>query len=513
MKTRKNEKTVSSISGERPLHRGVAMNESIDGKDAASRGITNLVVLNVFFLLLFCTVDNAMCQPNFHERTYGFGRAVYITNTRDGNYIIAANTGSYPGNQAYFLLINGNGDTVRTMSCPNFNVNCIRQTPEGGFVFVGDTGIYPFKTALVYKSDSVGNILWYSSYPSDEWGTWGSCISPDNENGYFISLVDDGAGSDNTYYVIKADSSGLNLDTAIVQYPESSFLQDPNSMQVTRDSGLVVVTSVPVFGLTRIVKFNSILTTQWNKVFIDTTNTTELNGNSICISDTSGYVVTGYTTPLGGGPGACGYLLKIDLNGDSVWSKEYCYPTSTTRFISSAKDTLGNIYIAGEYAHNSEHALILIKTNSVGDTIWTKLFSGYGYAYPGCLTLDQDQNPMIVGYTKDTISNQDYIYLVKTDTSGASTSLDGDFLGSTIPLHVYPNPVHSFLFLHSEDIKAKSYSFTVRNVFGQILLSGKEKDFRDALEEKIDFSFLPNGLYFLETSIEGHRTVNKVIKY
>ncbi|MBK8844992.1 MAG: hypothetical protein IPO33_20305 [Saprospiraceae bacterium] len=67
-----------------------------------------------------------------------------------------------------------------------------------------------------------------------------------------------------------------------------------------------------------------------------------MNGNSINLLNNNGYLVTGYTTPIGGGPGACGYLLKIDQSGDSIWSKEYCFSNIAMRFISSAEDTLGN---------------------------------------------------------------------------------------------------------------------------------------------------------------------------
>ncbi len=468
------------------------------------------LILILFFLGTFYHADS---QPQFYERTYGLGHGVIIDKALNGNYIIGANTGVYPNNQAYYFLIDDNGDTLRTMSCPNVNLNCIRQTQEGGFIFIGDTGIYPYKIAVVHKTDSIGNTLWHASYPSDEWGTWGSCISPNKENGYFISLVEDGASSDNTYYIIKADSSVSNLDTAIVQNPESSFLQHPNSMQLTLDSGLVVTTSVPIFGVTRIVKFDSDFNIQWNKVYRDTTSTIELNGNSINLLNNNRYLVTGYTTPLGGGPDACGYLLKIDLNGDSVWSKEYCSSNIAIRFISSAEDTYGNFYISGEYTDSMQHSLILIKTNSIGDSTWTKLFSGYGYAFPKCLTLDNDQNPMVVGYTRDTTSNQDYIYILKTDTSGSITSTENYYNENKIYLNIFPNPVHSILSISLKGSQAKTYSYSIRNIMGQLILSKIDKFNHDYLVDTVDLSLLPEGLYILEVLVDGYRTTDKIVKY
>lgn len=468
------------------------------------------IVLLLFLLSIF---EAANSQPQFYERTYGLGRGVIIDHALNGNFIIGANTGVYPNNQAYYFLIDENGDTLRTMSCPNLNLNCIRQTDEGGFVLMGDTGIYPNKLAMVYKTDSIGTIIWNSAYPSDEWGTWGSCVTPNYDSGYYISFVDDGAGSDNTYYVVKTDSTGNNLDTAIVQSPESSFLQNPNSMLLTPDSGVVVATSVPVFGLTRIIKFDTGLNTEWNKVYRDTTGTVELNGNSIIRLNSNAYLVTGYTTPIGGGPGACGYLIKTDLNGDSIWSKQYCFSNHSTRFISTAENANGDFYIAGEYSDSSQRSILLVKANSLGDTLWTRLFPGLGYAFPKSLILDNDQNPMVVGYTKDTVSNQEFIYLIKTDTSGLISAIESNYSEGELQLKLYPNPVHSVLTIRCNNLNGKSYSLSLRNVMDQLVLCKGGESGSANLEVEIDFTKLPGGLYFLEAWVDGRRTINRIVKY
>jgi hypothetical protein len=466
----------------------------------------------VVLLFLLSTFAVANSQPQFYERTYGLGRGVMIDRALNGNFIIGANTEVYPNNQAFYFLIDENGDTLRTMSCPGLNLNCIRQISEGGFVLMGDTGIYPNKLAIVYKTDTIGTIIWNSAYPSDEWGTWGSCVAPNYDNGYYISLVDDGAGSDNTYYVVKTDSTGNNLDTAIVQSPESSFLQNPNSMLLTPDSGVVVATSVPVFGLTRIIKFDAGLNTEWNKVYNDTAGVLELNGNSIIRLNSNAYLISGYTTPIGGGPGACGYLLKTDLNGDSIWSKQYCFSNHSARFVSAAENANGDFYIAGEYSDSLQRSILLVKANSLGDTLWTRIFPGMGYAFPKCLILDNDQNPMVVGYTKDTVSNQEFIYLIKTDTSGLISALESNYSESELQLNLFPNPVHSVLTVSCSNIKGKSFSLSLRNVIGQLLFSKQEKNGNPNFEVKIDLADLPSGLYFLEAWVDGRRTISRVMK-
>ncbi|MBL0063436.1 MAG: hypothetical protein IPP38_00110 [Bacteroidetes bacterium] len=55
----------------------------------------------LIFLFLLGTFHYVDCQPQFFERTYGFGRGALIDNALNGNYIIGANTGTFPNNQAY----------------------------------------------------------------------------------------------------------------------------------------------------------------------------------------------------------------------------------------------------------------------------------------------------------------------------------------------------------------------------------------------------------------------------
>lgn len=100
-------------------------------------------------------------------------------------------------------------------------------------------------------------------------------------------------------------------------------------------------------------------------------------GESLSVGQTldSGYFIGGYIDSVGGQQDF--YLIKTDINGNPLWYKTYgrsSYDNPTT--IIQTYD--GGYLIAGKTLNLSNPAIvyaILIKTDSNGDTLWSKLYS------------------------------------------------------------------------------------------------------------------------------------------
>ena len=461
--------------------------------------------------LIFSSFYNANCQPHFSERTYGLGRGVFIDLAQNNNYIIGANIGSHPSQLAYNILINEQGDTIRTMALPTMSLRCIRQLSDGGFICIGDSGGSVNRIARINRVDSVGNLQWVSEYPLSDWGTWGTSIVKDLDGGYFIGLVNDGDGPENTYYIFKTDSTGQAYDTSIVQYPESSFLQNPGSMQLTVDSGVIAAPSTPIFGSIRIVKLSAQLDSQWTKQYFPAGNL-ELTGNYIIQTSDSGYLVLGYQDSLSGTFISCGYLLKVNQNGDSIWTNTYSIPNTSIRYVSALEDSNGDIYISGLYQINSNNtnAIIILKVNSIGNTIWSRLFFGSGSAYASSMMLDQFQNPMVLGYTRDSLTNLEYIYLIKADSILSGTPHE-NFLHENL-FDIFPNPVNSILSLQNKKRVESKISCIIRNSLGQILYRKNEISLNEIMIQRIDISSFANGIYLLQMSAADFQLNFRIIK-
>ncbi len=112
-----------------------------------------------------------------------------------------------------------------------------------------------------------------------------------------------------------------------------------------------------------------------------------------------------------------GYYIKVDQNGNKIWSKFITNNGGITGFLNS-RNTYDNGYIltGGLYINNSGK-IYLVKTNSEGDTQWTKAFSSGAFLY-GC-SVFQTSDKGYLTFGNNEYSNQNIkLYFLKTDSLG-----------------------------------------------------------------------------------------------
>ena len=131
-----------------------------------------------------------------------------------------------------------------------------------------------------------------------------------------------------------------------------------------------------------------------------------------------GYIITGDTKSYGTGLNDI-WLIKTNSFGDTLWTKTFG-GTEDDNASCVIETIYGGYLIFGEtvsYGPTYWKAW-LIKTNENGDTSWTKLIgTGRHYFIQEGLQLS-DGDYVFVGYTKATGASQEDIWFVKTDASG-----------------------------------------------------------------------------------------------
>ena len=109
----------------------------------------------------------------------------------------------------------------------------------------------------------------------------------------------------------------------------------------------------------------------WSKTY----GTKEYVEMARCIKKTldDNYIVCGtrIVPPLGIGDI---WLLKFDTNGDTLWTKNYSLPGISTMGWSVDLTGDGGFIILGVTASTADLGLILVKTNSLGEILWTRHF-------------------------------------------------------------------------------------------------------------------------------------------
>lgn len=139
---------------------------------------------------------------------------------------------------------------------------------------------------------------------------------------------------------------------------------------------------------------------------------------SIKSTSDSGLVIAGYTNSFGHG-GYDMYIIRTDKNCDTIWTKtiggadwDFAYsvtPTSDGGFIIG-----GATYSFGQ----GNQDMYLVKLNSLGDTLWTKTYGGVNDDEIKSVKQTLDGGYILTGYSKSLGDIAGDIYTVKTNSIG-----------------------------------------------------------------------------------------------
>ncbi len=153
-------------------------------------------------------------------------------------------------------------------------------------------------------------------------------------------------------------------------------------------------------------------------------------GYSIAIDNNDNVFVTGdiYDTAIFGtitvtGNGQGIFVAKLDSNGNWLWAVR----TGNGVGSSNVVDSIGNVYIAGIYANQSDNLLYVAGLNSNGDIIWERQVGNFGRVLGRSITCDNDNKLYITGRFESTTSfgsisitsaGSNDIFTAKIDSNG-----------------------------------------------------------------------------------------------
>jgi hypothetical protein len=210
------------------------------------------------------------------------------------------------------------------------------------------------------------------------------------------------------------------------------------SAKQTMDKGYIIGGSTSSFGNGNsdvyVVKTDSMGIVKRDKTFgginVD-------RGNCIRQTSDKGYIIVGYTNSFGAG-GYDVYLIKTDSSLNTLWTKTY--GGTDWDFGSCVEPTTDGGYIicGSTYSYGKGNEdYYLIKTTSNGDTVWTKTFGGTKEDEAKSVIQTSDGGYLLTGYTKSKGDTLGDFYTVKTNSLG-DTLWTNKFGG---PLADYGNDV------------------------------------------------------------------------
>jgi len=114
----------------------------------------------------------------------------------------------------------------------------------------------------------------------------------------------------------------------------------------------------------------------------------------------------------------CIYMIKTDQQGDTLWTK-YHHLNTRELFCSGLQTADDGYIITGltdhiDYWYND---VFLLKTDSNGDTLWSKVYGGSNDDIGVSVQQTADGGYIITGWS-DSFSSSHQVYLIKTDSEG-----------------------------------------------------------------------------------------------
>lgn len=140
-------------------------------------------------------------------------------------------------------------------------------------------------------------------------------------------------------------------------------------------------------------------------------------GYGICKGIDSGYILTGYSTSFNIFNSKDVFVIKIDENGNELWSKSYGgMDLDVGRSVCYSND---GYLICGytESFGSGENDIYVIKIDETGNVMWEKQYGGEGAELGYQIKKTIDNNFVIIGASGSDRANYDF-YLLKIDDDG-----------------------------------------------------------------------------------------------
>ncbi|MBS1924103.1 MAG: T9SS type A sorting domain-containing protein [Bacteroidetes bacterium] len=464
-------------------------------------------VIVVIFVFLF---SNAAKAQNTFEKiidTLGSAGAYSIQETFDGGYVFCGGS-IYNGNDVCIVKLDSAGtiEWAKIYSGPSMEgANYIEQTPDSGYMVnaVYDIGV-PFARSWLLRLDANGDTLWTKVLSGGTGATIPSMVnSMASVNNAIYGLT--GYFKQDTMpivprvFFIAVLSNGLVAANKTYNY-SSTLSSDARAIDKTYDNGFIMAgagATSSQYSDIYVIRTNGYGDTLWTRTYDKSTSDAAMDVKQ---TTDSGFIVVSiiydtivYKYNI--------YLIKTDTAGDTIWTKQYF--SQYEQVIYSVQQTIDNGYIMTGYSNTAVgRSLYLIKTDYTGNTLWTRRYNpninNYGYF----VRQTKDGGFIICGATSTGS------YIIKTDSLGMVGNGTGIAeVNNPFDFSVYPNPSSGNFTFEVKGIPRKNANLKIYNVLNQTVYTGTLSSYK---KESVDLHHLPNGIY-IATLYYGARTISEKV--
>ena len=390
----------------------------------------------------------------------------------DGGFVLGGNTYVADGtSRAAIFLTDAMGSPEGIIEYGDVGEEWVgrqaKQTPDGGYVVVGETSTVGVIDAFLVKTDPLGNVEWVRTYGSLQRRDYLETVDSDGSGGYFLGGQQEVTNGNYDQWVLRADENG-------------GLIWQQTYGTIYNDFGLAHITSLA--------------------------DGTALFAGALTLN------ASGQQKPS---------VVKLAGTSSIIWQNSYGPPRNTSLYVVQEIEPGGDL-ITGGSAYNASNFLsgILLRTTSTGDSVWMRDYVYYDAHVAAGRGAFRDVQPtpdggfiavgVALGVAIDTggVYTQD-LWVVKTDQYGCIEPGCHLIMGVETQntnlrdvLHVSPNPVAQGGHVQVQlDLPAGfkpqgALRITITDALGRLL---NEKGVSGAIPNFINIQ-LPTGVYHLHLS-------------
>jgi hypothetical protein len=477
-------------------------------------------ILKILIILSFGTPVYGQNLNNIWSKTYGTAKNEWgesVVSTSDEGYLLLGTIASNLGfdHDIWLIKCNSFGDTMWTKIYGGSGVDegysCLENT-NGNYIIAGGTDSFGMggSDVWIFETNVNGDLLWSKTYGGQDYDGAYS-IKKTNDDGYIIAgyTFSFGAGSGD-FWILKTDSQGDTVWTKTFGGTERDIAF---SIQQTNDGGYIVTGFTESFGVTYedfwLLKLDINGDTLWTKIF---GSIGFERGNSAYETSDSCFIVTGTTSSNLNSYDIL--LIKFNRDGEILWDKTFGnYSYDSGNCIIQASD--GGYVITGIWT-NVLFDLLLLKTNKNGVQQWSRTFGGQYNDQGMSVQQTSDGGYIIAGRTDSFGNGLDDVWLIKTDSLGYSNvnsiTDKNKLFTDHVLLQNYPNPFNptttiKYNLQHSTIVSIQMFNSLgekIKTLYSGLQTSGSH-------EIVFDGSSLPSGIYFYQITTKDFSQTKKCL--
>jgi len=455
------------------------------------RQIFSILILT-FLSLPGITFERTYGKPDITDLGYS------VQPTTDGGYIIGGTTEPTVYFRSYLIKTDSLGDTIWSTISNIYNgiTVSVLQLEDQGYLSLDKNlycGYFNFQFA---RFDSSGRHLWHKTYGGDKDDEPHGLVPTLDGNYLAVGATELFGGAGFDLWLVKVDTGGNLLWSRT--YGDSL---DEIGYDLDRvGDGFVVVGMTESFGVGfadfYLLRIDASGDTLWTRTYGGLDDDI---GMAVRATPDGGFILAGATSSYGAGSYDV-YLIKTDSLGDTIWTRTYGGPGWEGAFDLCISADSGYVIVGETYSFGFGLSdVYLLKVNRDGDLLWQKT---HGYADDDrgyCIQSTPDRGFIIAGITRGEHGSDWDIYFLKTDAQGNIAITEKD-IRKPKSIRIYPNPSYGLIHIVVNDRLAdiRLFDATGRQI----------KEVKSTRRLRLKLS---SGIYFLQIKTQSQIKTEKII--